>query len=419
MRILLYAINHAPEVIGIGKYMGELAEWLAARGHEVRVITAPPYYPAWRIAEGFSGVWYRREWRDGCLVYRCPLWVPEQATAQSRVLHLLSFALSSLPVALWQGLVWRPAVVFAVEPPFFCAPAAWAAARLGGAAAWLHVQDFELDVAFELGLVEGNAARTLVGWMERVVLSRFDVVSAISRRMCERLGEKGTARDRIALFENWVDTRAIRPLDGPSPMRAELAIDADAVVALYAGNMGEKQGLETLLTAAKALSARPDIRFVLAGDGAARARYEAMAEGQANVRFLGLQPDHGLNDLLNLADVHLLPQRTDAGDLVMPSKLMGMLGSGRPVIAGASPGTEIATTLERCGVVVPPDDGAAMAAAIESLAGEPARRRALGRAARETAVAAWDKEPVLARFAERLEAVAADRGNPSNPARHT
>ena len=102
MRVLLYAINHAPEIIGVGKYMGEFAEWLAARGHEVRVITAPPYYPAWRVADGYCGFRYSRELRDGCTVYRCPLWVPRPTSAGNRILHLLSFALSSLPVAYLQ-----------------------------------------------------------------------------------------------------------------------------------------------------------------------------------------------------------------------------------------------------------------------------------------------------------------------------
>ncbi len=403
MRILLYAINHAPEVVGVGKYMGEMAAWLAAEGHEVRVITAPPYYPAWRVAEGYGAWRYGRERRDGALVYRCPLYVPRQPSALRRLIHLASFALASLPVALWQGLVWRPAVVFVVEPTFACAPAAWLAARLAGAAAWLHVQDFETDVAFELGLLRGGLARWAVNGAERLLMRRFDTVSAISPRMAGRLAEKGVPEGRIALFKNWLDARAIRPLDGPSPMRAERGIGQATVVALYAGNMGEKQGLETVIAAACQLAGREDILFVLAGDGAARARLERAAVGLANLLFLPLQPSERLNDLLNLADVHLLPQRRDAADLVMPSKLIGMLGSGRPVIAGAVADTEIAAALESRGLIVAPDDAAAMADAIEGLADDRERRLALGRAARDYAVAELDREAILGGFRDRLE----------------
>ena len=78
-KILLYSINFAPELTGIGKYTGELAAWLAARGHAVRVVTAPPYYPAWKIADGFTNRWGVEDLCGGnsLQVWRCPLWVPQ------------------------------------------------------------------------------------------------------------------------------------------------------------------------------------------------------------------------------------------------------------------------------------------------------------------------------------------------------
>jgi len=152
LRILIHGINYFPELTGIGKYTGEMAEWLVSRGHEVRVVTAPPYYPEWRIADGYSAWRYRREARAGVTIWRCPLWVPKKQSGKNRLLHLASFALSSLPVMLSQ-VFWRPDVVLVVEPPLFCMPTAWLVARLSGAKAWLHIQDFEVDAAFELGLL--------------------------------------------------------------------------------------------------------------------------------------------------------------------------------------------------------------------------------------------------------------------------
>ena len=75
MRVLIYGLNYAPEPVGIGKYSGELAEWLAAQGHQVRVITAPPYFPQWEA----RGNCYRRERLQGVDVQHCPLWVPSRA----------------------------------------------------------------------------------------------------------------------------------------------------------------------------------------------------------------------------------------------------------------------------------------------------------------------------------------------------
>ena len=98
MRFVVYAINYRPELTGIGKFSGEMAEWLVAKGHEVRVVTAPPYYPQWRVLGHYRSWHYRRESLNGVKVWRCPLWVPSRPSGLKRILHLASFALSSFPV---------------------------------------------------------------------------------------------------------------------------------------------------------------------------------------------------------------------------------------------------------------------------------------------------------------------------------
>lgn len=412
MKILLYGINFAPELTGIGKYTGEMAAWLAARGHSVRVVTAPPYYPAWQVSIGFNARHYTTEVWQGVTVYRAPLWVPRQPGGLKRLLHLASFALASLPVLLRQWR-WRPDVVWVVEPPLFCAPAAVALAGLTGAKAWLHVQDYEVDAAFDLGLLKGVLLRRWVAAGERWLMQRFDRVSTISGRMLDLARSKGVDAARLVLFPNWVDISAIQPLVEPSPYRAELGIAADAVVALYSGNMGGKQGLEVLADAAVLLQTLPQVQFVLCGGGAGRADLVARCQGLPNVRFLDLQPMERLGDLLGLADIHLLPQRADAADLVMPSKLTGMLASGRAVVATAHANTELGRVVStQCGMIVPPEDGAALAEAICTLAANPQQRAALGLAARAYAEKELDKNAVLGRFEVALQELTAFSGHP-------
>ena len=108
-----------------------------------------------------------------------------------------------------------------------------------------------------------------------------------------------------------------------------------------------------------------------------------------------------------MADVHLLPQLEGAADLVLPSKLGNMLSSGRPVIATAAPGTGIARELEGCGVVVPPENPVALAAAIESLCGDPEERAALGKAGRSRAAERWHRKAIVDRFEARMQALLA------------
>ncbi len=416
MRILLHGINFSPELTGIGKYTGEMAAWLTAQGHEVRVVTAPPYYPQWSITAGFSNVWKRElvnlsEYSNSqsnsneviFTVFRCPLWIPKKLSGLKRLVHLASFAISSFP-AMFAQIFWRPDVVWVVEPPFFCAPQAWMVARLSGAKVWLHIQDFEIDAAFDLGLLKGKTLRRFVAGCESWLMRRFDRVSTISLRMLERVLAKGVLAESALLFPNWVDIQAITqmPAGVTKDFRAELGIAANAVVALYSGNMGAKQGLELLAQAAEMLADNPNIVFVFCGNGAGRESLMSQCQQLENVRFLELQPLEYLGHLLSFADIHLLPQRADAADLVMPSKLTGMLASGRPVVATAHVGTDLAEVVSGCGLVVTPEQPDAFVAAIIRLANEPKLRSNLGLAARAYAEANLDREGILSRFQAEL-----------------
>lgn len=408
MKLLLYGINFAPELTGIGKYTGEMAQWLAAQGHEVRVITAPPYYPDWAVRPGYSARRYTREDWHGVRLMRTPLWVPHKPSGLKRLLHLASFALASTPTLMRQW-AWKPDVVWVVAPAFACAPGALALARLSGARAWLHVQDYEVDAAFELGLLKGRHLRRAISGVEGWLMRGFDRVSTISQRMLDRAREKGVQASRLVHLPNWVDVNAVRPLEGPSSYREQLGIPPGAVVALYSGNMGAKQGLEVLSGLARKLSARSDIRLVYCGQGAGRDGLLRECSGLANVHFLDLQPAERLPDLLGLADIHLLPQRADAADLVMPSKLTGMLSSGRPVVAGARPDTELGQVVAQCGLLATPDDADSFAQAIEQLADQPALREQLGRRARAWAEDKLARDAVLRQFEAALQQCKAGR----------
>jgi colanic acid biosynthesis glycosyl transferase WcaI len=409
MKILIVGLNFFPELTGVGKYTGEMAEWLARRGHRVTIITAPPYYPSWRIGFGYRSWAWRKEHWQGCTVTRCPLYVPRKVTVIRRVLHLMSFAVSCVPAAFAAILSEKPDVVIAVAPTLLSAPVVLFISRATGAKSWLHIQDFEAEAVHFLGKTRIGLAQRVTAAFERSVLKRYDIVSSISPRMVERLVEKGVAKDQCFLFPNGVDCEAIRPLDRPSLLRQEWGIADNRVVALYSGSMGEKHGLEMLVDAARRLAANHDGAesplILLVGNGPARMQLEAMAHGLSNLRFVDLQPVARLNELLNLADIHLLPQRADVADLVMPSKLGPMLASGRPVVATAAPGTQLAEALVASGVVVPPGDTQAFAEAIRLLAADPLRRHSLGEAARTQAEAEYRTDEILERMESRLIAL--------------
>lgn len=362
-KVLIYAMNYSPEIAGVGRYTGEIGEHLAVAGHEVIVVTTPPHYPGWKLQGPYEPYRWTTERQGGQTIIRCPLHLREKMGGLWRLIAPLSFAINSAPVVIWQILVKRPDVLLCIEPTLLGAPAALAAARWVGATRVLHVQDLEIDASFAVGhLSRLGKLKFLALAFERACLKRFDKVITISRKMADRLVAKGVEEERVEIVHNWVDIDRIRPLEAPSPYRRELGLAETDRVVLYSGNVGAKQGFDTVIAAAERLADRPEIQFIIAGEGPAKAKLQARAKTLPNLRFLPFQPYARLSSFLGLADVHILPQSADAADLVLPSKLGGMLASGKPIVATAAQGTELAEFL--AGAVVPPEDGDALAAAI-------------------------------------------------------
>jgi colanic acid biosynthesis glycosyl transferase WcaI len=413
MRILVHGINYAPENIGVGKFTSEMCTSLTLRGHSIQIVTAPPYYPMWSVPVPYSGVRYKTEIIDGVTVSRCPLYVPRKPTGLRRLIHHASFAISSAPIVIHIVKRFKPDVVFAVVPSILSAPVAILAAKIAGASSWLHVQDFEIDAAFELGLLSSEKLRYLALLQERRILRSFDRVSSISPRMVAKLIEKGGDPAQTIEFRNWVDTSFITPSDRMTSHRAILGIDERTIVALYSGNMAAKQGVEYLADAARRLATiANNVLVLLCGAGPMRAHLEMAVAGLPNVRFLDLQPAARLSELLATADIHLLPQRLEATDLVLPSKLGGMLASGRPIVAMAVAGSGLASEIEGAGIAVSPGDGEAFAQAIVALAGDSETRARLGATARKSALARWDKYAIINRLEANLFALTSTQRMP-------
>lgn len=402
MRILLLSLNYAPEAIGTGPYSAGLSEHLAAAGHQVHVVAAQPYYPQWRVFDGYRG-WWRRTRENGVEITRCPVYVTRKPTGIRRLVHYTSFAASALLPVLRAAVRFRPDLVMTVAPSLIAAPVAWLAAKVARGSSWLHIQDFEVEAAFATGLLdERSRSAQLARAVERRTIGLFDQLSSISPEMCAKLASFGVPPERVTEFRNWAEVDAIRPLSEASPYRSEWDIRTPHV-ALYSGNIANKQGIEILEEAARLLLHREDLTFVICGQGPNRAELQARARDLPNVRFCDLQPRERLGDLLGLATVHLLPQKANAADLVLPSKLTNMLASGRPVVATAAAGTGLAREVAGCGIVVPPGNATALTQAIERLLDNPDEWSRLAAAARQRAESTWSRRAILANITDRIE----------------
>jgi colanic acid biosynthesis glycosyl transferase WcaI len=300
--------------------------------------------------------------------------------------------------------------VIAICPPLQNAVMPWLLKMLRGTPFVFHIQDFQVDAALGLGMLQTGGLRGALLRAEAFLLKQATKASTITEAMRKRLLAKGVPEDRTLLFPNWADISFITPRDRMNPMRATLGAGAEDVLVVYAGNMGEKQGLEIALDAAEQLAGDPRIRFALIGQGAKRPWLEAEAKrrGLANVRLFDVFPWEDVPDMLAAADIHLVIQRREAGDLVMPSKMTNIMAAGRATIATADPGTALhdVLTTEITGVATTPEDAAALAAAIVGLADEPARLAEMGRNARAYAERHIAKDAILGAFEARLRELA-------------
>ena len=343
MKIIIYGINYYPELTGIGKYTGEMAEYIASKGHDVRVITAPPYYPEWKVQSEYSALKFSKKNINGVEVYRCPLFVPKNPNTILRILHLISFSLSSF-IVLMTKIFTKPNVLIVVAPSFLCAPAGIFFSKISGARSVIHFQDFELDAMFGLGMMKkkGFIAR-LVFSFESFIVKKFDIVTTISRKMIKNLEKKGIPSKKITFFPNWVDTNFINPEIANLKNKKKFFNDSSSKIILYSGNIGNKQGLEIIVDVAYLMKSYEKIKFIICGSGSNKLdliNYAAQKKIQ-NMEFIDLVPYDDLPSLINSADVHLVIQKKGSADAFLPSKITTILSSGGYVIVTAEKDTEL------------------------------------------------------------------------------
>lgn len=364
MNILIYDINYAPELTGVGRYTGEMGAWLAQQGHTVRVITGMPYYPEWKVHKQYRGKLWFTEIIEGATVNRCPFYVPAKVTALTRILHEFSFVASSL--IYWFGIFFakRYDVVICISPPFHIGILPVIYTRLRNVPLWCHIQDLQIDMAKELKMFKNKYFLKLLFMVEEFILKRCTIVSTISEGMVRKVAQKNVVQSTCLLFPNWVDETSIKPLPREESLRKELGLSEHDKVVMYSGSLGEKQGLELIIEAANHFAVKSNIKFLIFGAGGAKSSLESLVKERklTNVWFHPLQPYNKLSALLATADIHLVLQKKSASDLVLPSKLTGILAAGGCALVSATPGTTLYDIINRhqIGMLIEPESSEAL-----------------------------------------------------------
>jgi colanic acid biosynthesis glycosyl transferase WcaI len=374
-RILLISGNYYPEPTGIGKYNGEMMDWLSAQNYQCGVITTYPHYPQWKIQSSYSGnsFWYKTEKKrfpssPPIDIYRCPHFIPSKPTGAKRILSDLSYFVSAFVQVIWLLFRKKYDFVLVVSPPLPVGFLGLLYGKLKKATFIYHIQDLQIDAAINLGLIKSRWLIRSIYSMERQILRKADYVSSISEGMIIEI--KNKCDREVILFPNWVDTKTFFPISDKASIAAKFGFSSDDKIVLYSGAIGEKQGLINMLQSAKALNKSSRVKFVICGSGPYKDALIESARSMdiSNVLFLPLQSITSFNELLNLASIHLVLQKRSDNELFMPSKLTNILSVGGLVVVTAAENTNLfrLITDNDMGFAIEPENSSLLTRTIEN-----------------------------------------------------
>ncbi|MHA7059250.1 WcaI family glycosyltransferase [Aquimarina sp. M1] len=340
--VTLIGINFYPEDTAIGLYSTEMVRYLIEKGYKVNVITGFPYYPQWEIKDAYKkkNSFYKED-VDGIKIFRYKQYVPAKPNFLKRIIHLLDFTLGSF-FNLFK--IKETDIVISVVPFTTSILLGWVLKKRLNAKLWVHVQDFEFDAALQSGVASSKRGikafifKLLFG-IEKWLFSKANVASTISNTMLTRLEEK-TNTERF-FFPNWVDANTINPVN----FQKHAYLQSDKFKILYSGNIGDKQDWDFFLKFVKELDDEM-IEVIVVGDGANKDWLLRKIEKYDFIKYYPPVPYKELSDLLCSADLHLLFQKENVIDTVMPSKLLGMMASAKPSLVTGNSQSEVKSVLE-------------------------------------------------------------------------
>jgi len=398
--ITVISLNYHPEDTAIGLYSTQMAEHLQSNGWSVTVITGFPYYPQWEISSNYKNKNnFLEENIKGIRVLRYKQFVPSTPSFINRIFHILDFTFGSY---FNIKKIKKADVVLSIIP---FTSSAWLGNLLSkklNAKHWIHVQDFEFDVALESGITSNSRLNKFfsntLSKIERKILNSANIVSTISYGMLDKLNTK--SKSRTYYFPNWIDNNFINPIGAnkhPFLLSKKFKV-------LYAGNIGEKQDWSLFLQIAKHFNSHNNIEFIIVGNGSFKNKLIKKTEKLKNVNFHEPVPYKELNDLLCSADLHILFQKDDVIDTVMPSKILGMFASKIPSMITGNSNSEVANMINstNIGYFFKPIDKMSMIKKIKDLISKNNIQQEIGENARNYVLNSFSKKVVLNLFNQKI-----------------
>lgn len=414
MRILLLSQWYAPEPDFKVQF---LAKDLMARGHRVEVLTGFPNYPQGQIYSGYRQRLWQRQQVDGVPVLRVALYPDHSRSSVRRSLNYLSFAVSA---SVWGPWLSRSAdAMWVYSAPLTTGIPAWVIGTLRRIPFVFNIHDLWPETLSATGLVGSGRVTRSLDQLARFIYRRAAAITVVSPGFQRNLIAKGVPAEKVHLVPNWADETIYRPVE-PDPALAAQHGLAGRFNVMFAGNMGAAQDMDNVLAAAALLRDVPAVQFVLVGDGidADRIRAAAAQSGLENVRFIARQPAEQMPGLFALADVLLVHLKRDPlFEITIPSKVAAYLACGRPILCNVLGDAADVVRDAGAGLLCPPQDPAALAAAVLEFYQMPrCAREAMGQSGRRAYLATYTRHELVSRYEALLAAAAASRSQAADVA---
>ncbi len=271
-----------------------------------------------------------------------------------------------------------------------------------------NLQDIFPDSLVNVGMTKKGSVIWKIGRkIEDYTYSNAEKIIVISEGFKRNIMAKGVPEDKIVVVSNWVDLNAVMPVDRQSnTLFEELGIDRSKFIVVYAGNMGEAQGADVIIQAAKELITEASIQFVIFGGGARYKEIKERVEDEhiSNIYITGLQPQERVSEVYSMGNVALITCKPGTGNAGMPSKTWSIMACNTPIVASFDKESDLADVMHESGAgcCVEPGDAHALAAALAKAFGDWKQGREKKADIRGYAIRTASKEVCVQKYIDTL-----------------
>ena len=394
--ITFISLNYAPEDTAIGLYSTQWVNFLKEAGFNVTVVTAFPYYPKWEISNEYKErKTFLKENLNGAKVLRYKQYVPKNPTFFKRIIHVADFTLGSF-FNLFK--IKECDLVISIVPFTSSVLLGYLQKKRFKAKFWMHVQDFEFDAALQTGVGKNkNFIFSLLFKLEKWLFSKSDLASTISYSMLDKLKEK--TKSEPYFLPNWIDDDKINP----NNFKTHHYLKTDKIKILYSGNIGDKQDWETFIRFCNDVE-KSKYEIIIVGDGSKKEWLCKEISSFDNINYYPPVPFRELSDLLCSADVHILFQKPEVIDTVMPSKVLGMIASAKPSLIIGNKKSEVKSIFEASGAgLYFSEYSDELIVSLENLVSDKEKLQKQGKKARDYIIKNFSKEKILSNTIKKLK----------------